>query len=284
MTDLTKPYTNHYVTRIGDIDYNQHVNGSRYEFFAEDARMQILSILGIDIKKLIKNQIALVHKFSHFQFQKQRNWNDILKLETTCFLNHDEMLEWNHAIFDMESGELAAKLIRKDSLEQFDTKDKELILYYVQRSSHNHSMTEEQIPKIESKILEFSLRPNLSDRNGFNHYPLHQLFKLVEEVRWLFSEGMGLTLEGAKELDCIFFTTESQLSQSLQMRPGHPIQVKAFISDFKKISCTLQQLFFQENDMRPFLTVKETMLAVSPSKMSPRKIPDELFSRFLNSP
>ncbi|MCU0823445.1 MAG: acyl-[acyl-carrier-protein] thioesterase [Leptospira sp.] len=284
MNELGKDYTNHYVTRIGDIDYNEHVNGSRYEFFAEDARMQALSIMGVDIKKLIKNHIALQHKGSHFQFLKQRTWNEILKIETTCDWLENDKIQWNHLIYELESGELAAKIVRVDSLEEFEAKDRDSIQLYAEKNNEIRIRDQKTELNPESNVLEFSLRANTSDRNGFHAYPLHQLFKLVEEVRWLFSEGMGLTLEAAKEMDCIFFTTESNLIETAKIYPGQNIQVKAFISDYKKVSCTLQQLFFQGNEGKPFLSVKETMLAISPSRMAPRRIPDELFHRFLKSP
>ncbi|MCZ8341497.1 MAG: acyl-[acyl-carrier-protein] thioesterase [Leptospira sp.] len=284
MNELGKDYTNHYVTRIGDIDYNEHVNGSRYEFFCEDARMQSLSVMGINIKKLIKNHTALQHKGSHFQFLKQRTWNEILKIETTFDWIENDQIQWNHLIYEMESGELAAKLIRVDSLEEFEGKDKDLIQLYAAKNKEWIFPDQNTELNPESNVFEFSLRANTSDRNGFHVYPLHQMFKLVEEVRWLFSEGMGLSLEAAKELDCIFFTTESKLIETAKLIPGKSIQVKAFISDYKKVACTLQQLFFQGNEAKPFLSVKETMLAISPTRIAPRKIPDELFHRFLKSP
>lgn len=279
-----KKYTQDYTIPIGDIDYNKHVNGSRYEFYSEDSRMQILANIGIDITSLIQNNTSLIHKSSHFQFHKQRSWNDKIRIETTCFCLSQDSIEWHHEIYDLTSGNLAAKIYRLDSLELFEQKDKDLIHFHTTRSK---PISEEQLFSnqiIESRILEFELRPNLSDRNGFQAYPLFQLFKQVEEVRWLFSEGMGLTLEGAKKLDCVFFTTESSLIQREILLPGEKIRILAFISDYKKIACNLKQSFFQGDSKLPFLIAKEKLLAVSPSRMTPRKIPEQLFQKFLISP
>ncbi len=80
------------VVKKEDTDIYEHLNNSHYPVYFEKARVSILKKIGFDDKELKKEGIGLFVTSSFYQYEKQTNSNQKIKIDSQLEINKAKII------------------------------------------------------------------------------------------------------------------------------------------------------------------------------------------------
>jgi acyl-CoA thioester hydrolase len=105
--------------RYGETDQMGYVHHSNYALYLEEARMDLLYLNGIDLKKLDQEGIILPVAEIQIRYHLPLHYGDSILIHTTLDLHHKSKLDFKYRIFNQDKklvGKAQTTLVLADKI------------------------------------------------------------------------------------------------------------------------------------------------------------------------